>query len=127
MISIFKYYYELTNFNVFYIIQSITVLSFLSSVIFPSFLPLPLSQLSQFCPVEATSCWLCGHCDTNLLTFDKFLILMLQDVSGSAFKFPATDMASVIFLKGHKRLAKLKNAMLLHIYNVTLYITYQTM
>lgn len=52
---------------------------------------------------------------------------MLQDVSGSAFKFPATDMASVIFLKGHKRLAKLKNAMLLHIYNVTLYITYQTM
>lgn len=73
LISTFKYYYEFTNFDTFH--DSIHYCSFLPFFYY-SFLP-PFSffflKISQFWPVETTSTWLFGHCDTTLATFNSFL------------------------------------------------------
>ena len=103
MISMFKYY-ELINFNIFHMIQSDTVYSLPSFLLFFFF--------SQNIPILANGNWLFSHCNIALVTFDSFLSFWYYTMFQTQplyFLFHL-DAILVISPKDHKSLDKLKSA-----------------
>lgn len=123
--SVFKCYYELKIFNIFHMIQSFAVLSFLFSHSFIIFFPSFLLVFSQNILILASgSNFKVCYCDTTLATCHSFLSFWCY-VSGSIYVFSAPDVASVISPRSHKSLDEL-NSVIPVIYTSYLIITKQS-